>query len=468
MTNFFEEDKEISNLIQRYESFANGVENYFFDVSDFVEIIEFYLSKMKENKAQKAIVIALEQYPNATPILYKKVEMLVLKGQSHKALELLNSLAETNNDSEFYLLQGGIFTSLQKIKQADASFQKAIDQETDSENRQDILFRIGLAFQHVLEFSLALKYHYKLYEEDANFLDNLFEIAYCYEQLGRLENSIRFYNKYLDISPYSHKVWYNLGIIYNSLQRYEEAVDAYEYTLAINPNHTKAFFNKGNALFYLERYNEALACYFSYLDTEDNHSFTHTYIAECYEKLSDYPNAILHYEKAIKIDAELPDAWFGLGMVEKLKGNINGAISLLEKVAKLDQTYAECYAELGELYAEINEDTLAINAYRYAIIAEPEVLQYHLELAKFYHKKNNIAEAYKILVAIQNNFKDEAELFYYLSLFAFLLNEKTVAKLYLKKAKIIDDKQFHIIVNYCKKNASLVEKGQIDELLKLD
>ncbi len=161
MTNFFEEDKEITNLIQRYEAFSRGVENYFFDVADFVEIIEFYLSKMKENKAQKAVGIALEQYPNATPILYKQVEVLLLKGQAKKALDLLSNLAENNNDSEFYLLQGGVFTSLQKLKQADVAFQKAIEQEADDENRRDILFRIGLAFQHILEFNLALKYYYK-------------------------------------------------------------------------------------------------------------------------------------------------------------------------------------------------------------------------------------------------------------------------------------------------------------------
>ncbi len=467
MTNFFEEEHNTSDLIKRYEAYLRGEKLHFFEVSDYVEIIEFYLGNYQKIKAENAIATALEQYGEESPILYKKVELFVLQGYLQKALQLLEELSEANDDAEFHLLRGTVFTSMQKFQEANLAFQNAIEREEDNEHRQDLIFRIGLAFQHVSEFRFALQHHYKLYEEQPKDLENLFEMAYCYEQLGHFESSIRFYNKYLDISPYTHKVWYNLGIIYNRLQRYEEAVEAYDYTLAIRPTHSKAFFNKGNALFALKRYKEALSCYFSYLDYEDNHSFTHTYIGECYEKLGQYESAVLHYSRALEIDRNLSDAWFGLGMVAKLQGNIDKAIYFMEKAAKADQTYAECYAELGELYALINEDTLAINAYRYAIIAEPEIWQYHLDLAKFYHQRGNITEAYKILDAIQKDFTEEAELFYYLSLFAFLLDKKEEAKRYLQQAKYLDNEQFITIINYCKRNNVLIEEGQIDELLKL-
>lgn len=465
MTDFFEEENTTSALVQLYEATLRGEAFRFFDVFDYVDIIEYYLVNLQEDKAQDAIHAGLRQHGDSAAIQYKQAEMFVLRGMPQKALSLMEDLANKNNDAEFHLLRGTIFTAVGQFEEANASFQQAIAKE--EENQEELYFRIGLAFQQVFKFSLALQYHYKLYEINSADLDNLFEIAYCYEQLERFDNSIKFYNKYLDIAPYSHKVWYNLGIIYNRLQRYEAAVDAYDYTLAIRPKHSKAFFNKGNALFYLKNYKEALTCYFKYLNYEDNHSFTNTYIGECYEKMGQYESAVLHYNKALEIDAKLSDAWFGLGMVAKLQGKINDAIHLMEKAAKADETYAECYAELGELYSLIGEDALAINAYRYAIIAEPEVWQYHLELAKFYHKRNNIVQARNILEATKKDFKGEAELFYYLSLFCLLLDEKDCAKRYLKEARTIDNGQFDTIVNYCKTNETLVSKGKIDELLKL-
>ncbi|PVX50038.1 tetratricopeptide repeat protein [Balneicella halophila] len=465
MTNYFDENKDIAELVRLYEETLRGESFRYFDVFDYVDIAEYYLTTMQESKAENVISEALVQHPDAIELKYKQAEMYVLKGKTQKALNLIKELEQTSDDAEFHLLRGTIFTATGKYEEANSAFLMAI--ERDDENREELLFRIGLAFQHVFEFSLALQYHYKLYEESPNDLNNLFEVAYCYEQLERLDNSILFYNKYLDISPYSHKVWYNLGIIYNRLQRYEDAVEAYDYTLAIRPKHSKAYFNKGNALFYLGKYKEALTCYLKYLNYDDNHSLTNTYIAECYERLGEYESAVLHYNKALSIDPKLSDAWFGLGMVAKLQGNIYEAIQHMEKAAKTDGTFSECYIELGELYTLINEDTLAINAYRYAIIASPDALHNHIELAKFYHKKNNIQEAREVLEAVKKDFKEEAELFYYLSLFALLEDDLVEAKRYLKQAKSIDNGQFDELVNYCRRNEPLVSKGKIDDLLKL-
>lgn len=466
MTDFLNEDNSISALVALYEASLRGERFSYFDVFDYVDIVEYYLSQLQEDKAQDAIEAGLSQHNDAVELLYKQAEVFVLKGMQQKALQLIEDLSKNNDDTDFYLLQGRVFCAIGKYAEANIAFQMALDREEES--TADLYFRIGLSFQHVFEFRLALRYHYKLYEQEPENLENLFEVAYCYEQLDKLKNSIRFYNKYLDIAPYSHKVWYNLGIVYNRLQNYEEAIEAYDYALAIRPKHSKAFFNKGNALFYLQRYKEALTCYFTYLNYEDNHSFTNTYIGECYEKLGVYESAILHYKKALQIDDKLSDAWFGLGIVAKLQSRENDAIYYMEKAAKADETYAECYAELGELYTIIGEDALAVNAYRYAIIAEPEVWQYHLDLAKFYHKKSDISQALRVLEAVKKEFAGEAELFYYLSLFSLLMGDKQTAKEYFKNAQKIDNEQFDAILNYCRKNQTLVTKGQIDELLKLN
>lgn len=465
----FEEDYDVPGLISKYEQLIKTGITHYFDVDEYGVIIDYYISYMENEKAEESLNYAFLQHPDAVLLKCKKAELLMLSGKYKKALKLIDELEYIENTTDLQLLKGTVYISMGMYKKGVRAFELALTLEEDAIH--DLLFRIGLAFQHVLQFKIALKYHYRLYELDSEDLENIFELAYCYEQLGKFENSVKFYDKYLDIEPYSDKVWYNLGIIYNQLEEYEKAIEAYDYALAIRPKHGKSYFNKGNALFYMEKYEKAMGCYFKYLNYEDNHAYTHTYIGECYEKLNLFDNAVLHYQKAIDIDGEAYDAWFGLGMVAKIRGDIHEAISYLEKTAQINSYYSETYAELGDLYSEIGDDALALGAYRYASILEPRVWQYQLRLAQFHHRKGDIKEAKEVLKrtvkVLEEAGESEAELYYYLSLFSLLNGELNDAKRYLIHGKSMDNTLFDSVVNYCKRNTTLVSPMQLDELLKL-
>ena len=48
-----------------------------------------------------------------------------------------------------------------------------------------------------------------------------------------------------------------------------------------------------------------------------------------------------HLEKAIKINPDFSEAYFELGLLEKLEGNKNDALKLFKKAVSINKSFAE-------------------------------------------------------------------------------------------------------------------------------
>lgn len=464
----FEDNKnEISAIIASYEK--NLKENIarYFDVDDYLTLVDHYMLSSKIKRANMALETGLSQHPYSLDLKLKEAELLTMQNRHSEALTIIDFLEPLRNDTDLYLLKGIVLNTLNKSKDANKAFHKAIELEEDIEELYELYFKIGLSFQHIIKYKEALRYHKKLFELAPTHKENTFELAYCYEQLNLLSQSVKFYDKYLDENPYSEKVWYNMGIIHNKLQQYEEAIKAYDFALAISPNNKDALFNKGNAFFYQQKYDKSLSCYLQCLNFPDDHSFTHTYIGECYEKKGEFQSATLHYNKAIEIDEDLAEAWFGLGMVAKLQLHFGKAIFYMEQSIKKDNSYGESHLELGKIYETIGEKTLALSAYKYAALINPQVWYYLLELVTFYHRENKTDIALKLLEENIDIFNEEAEFHFYSSLFSLLLEKKDNAITHLKKGLSLDKEQFDSVLNYCKEYSHIIDKNKFNELQNL-
>lgn len=460
-------EDNISAIIANYEKNLKENTIQYFDVDDYIALIDYYILSSKINKANIALSIGLSQHPNALDLIQKKAEILTLDNEYNDALEIVEQLEPLKNDTDLFLLKGNILNNLNKLNDAKNAFEQAIRIEDNQEDLLDIYFKIGLSFQQVNKYKEAVKYHKSLFDLSPTHEENLFELAYCYEQMNIPDLCIKYYNIYLDENPYSEKIWYNLGIIYNKKKDYKKAIESYDFSLAIRPENKDAIFNKGNALFYQRNYNESLSCYLNCLNFPDNHSLTHTYIGECYEKKGEFDYAKMHYRKALEIDEDLAEAWFGLGMVAKLQLKFGEAIHYMEESIKKDSSYGESYLELAKIYEIIGEKTLALNAYKYPTLTIPHEWYYLLELVKFYHREQKTEIGLKLLEENREKFYDEVEYYYYISLFSFLTNKKEQAKHYLKEGLFLDKEQIDTILYYCQENMTLIGTDRFNEFKNL-
>lgn len=363
--NYSYED-ELKDAVQKFERMKKNNENYFFDVIEFENIIDYYIESNNSIKAFEAATLASEQHPNSVSIQLRKARVLLDRGRAVDALKILKKLESIEpGNHEIYVAKGTAMGIMGDIQGAKKMFDYALT--LDSDDMGNILFSITSVLQNLNYYEYMIPYMKRLIELEPEFNAHIYDLAYAYDKTGDFDSAISFYLKYLDNEPFSDSAWYNLGIIYNKLDEFEKALEAYDFALAINSQNTFAIFNKGNILCNLDRYAEAIPVYHEYLENEPESFETLTYLAESYEKTGDFVLARKYYHEAIDLAPEFADPWFGLGIIALETGNPDESMIFLRKAVRLDDENPEIWYMLGKAHYAKEEKKAALRCFREAL-----------------------------------------------------------------------------------------------------
>ena len=72
-------------------------------------------------------------------------------------------------------------------------------------------------------------------------------------------------------------------------------------------------------------------------------------ITECYLNLEQYPEALQHYRKAIRLNKNNANAWYGSGLIMWMEGNLSEATTDLKKALKLDDENPDFWLMFGKV-----------------------------------------------------------------------------------------------------------------------
>ena len=292
------EEKNRKEIVNRYETLLNNKKPFYFDVTDFESIIEFYVEQNKFKRAFEATNIALNFFPQAPEIKIKKAQLLLDKGKPVEALsELKTAIIHDPKNFEIFLLLGITYLNLNNYKESIRQFEECIKILPDEVKKDEIFLTMGFHLSHANKFTSAIKYLSKSIE--INNIDAITEIAYCYDCLTNYNKCIEYYLKAIDIEPLLEVNWYNIGLAYIKTKSYEKAFEALDYSLAIDPSYLSAILAKAHILFYLEKYNEAVEVYKEYLKYDSEYADVFYSIGECYEKIDDVKNAIKYFSQLL-------------------------------------------------------------------------------------------------------------------------------------------------------------------------
>jgi tetratricopeptide (TPR) repeat protein len=122
--------------------------------------------------------------------------------------------------------------------------------------------------------------------------------------------------------------------------RYEEAIAAYQDAIAIDPSYAHYRFSVAELCFELQRYAEAAHVYAELVQREPHHV----------------------------------QAWAGLGRAAHLLGEDHHAIAALEQAILLAPQWAEPLYEAAVLYASRDDDALAEDRLRRALVSDPRLV----------------------------------------------------------------------------------------------
>lgn len=455
------QDEEYSELVNRYEEMVKQKTSYFFDVSEFENIIDYYIDSNNANNALDVVKYATQQHPGSVSIQLKKAQVLIDKGLAANALKVIEQieLIEYSN-SDVFLVKGSALNIIGRYNEAEKAFDHAIDVSID--DKVDIIHTVAQSFEQIGRYKTALKYLHQAFDLESNNIMLLYDIGYCYEKLGQINRSIDYYNQYLDLEPFSENGWYNLGILYNKSENYPKAIEAYEFAIAINPDFSVAYFNLANTFSNKEDYHSAILNYKEYLKFDGKSVEILTYIGDCYDNLKEFDIALNYYDEALSEDPFYADAMYGKANVLYSMGKMKKALPWVEKAIVIDDLNPEYHYLIGNIYTDTDQLDFAIESYKKAVDIDPEELDFVIALSDAYIRKELFFEASNVLIEYTKDHSGNAIIYFRLSGCFLNLKKQKKALDYFEKGLKLDQKKYEEAV---KLFPEIVENKSINKLL---
>ncbi|MBI9053106.1 MAG: tetratricopeptide repeat protein [Bacteroidales bacterium] len=454
-------DEEYSELVNRYEEMVKRKTKYFFDVSEFENIIDYYIDTNKANNALDVVKFASQQHPGSVSLELKKAQVFVDKGYVSRALQVIEYVEKIEyTNSDVFLIKGSALNISGHYKEAEKAFDTAIDLTID--DKIDVIHTVAQSFEQIGQYKTALKYLHNAFDLDSSNIMLLYDIGYCYEKLGQINRSIEYYKQYLDKEPFSENGWYNLGILYNKNENYTKAIDAYDFAIAINPDFSVAYFNLANSYSNKEDFHSAILNYKEYLKFDGKSVEILTYIGDCYDGLKEYDTALKYYDQALTEDNFYSDAIYGKANVMFRVGKSAQALPLVENAIVIDDLNPEYYFLLGNVNVDLNNWKKAIVAYKKAVDIDPEELDFVVALSEAYVKNKEYIKAINTLTEFSKDHSGNATICFKLAA-CYLLDKKPKKSLETFETGLkLDPKKYQEAVTIF---PEIIENKSINKLL---
>ena len=354
-----------SDSILKFESMIKSNKFLFFDTDEFESIIIYYLESGNSSMANKAIKMAVEQYPNNSSIQLLKVEALIFENKIDQAEKIINSLFEIDKNNSEIIIQKSRILSKRKKHLESISLLKNI--KKDCEFYSDALIIIGKEYLFIDNFESAkekFKEYIKDYQLDYAVLNNL---LYCFDALGNTDNTIIYLNDFLEENPYCEVAWHQLGKQYLKKELYKEALTAFDFAIISDDSFVGAYLEMGKVLEKLNKINQAIEQYEIVIKIDEPNPFALYRVACCHNKLGNIDLAISFYNKTVIEDPVHDSAWMSLASNYYRQKDYKEAANHLIKAIEIDSENVKYW----ELYCKINVD---LSKYEEVEISFKEIL----------------------------------------------------------------------------------------------
>lgn len=216
-----------------------------------------------------------------------------------------------------------------------ASPQKQL--EKARENDPKYQYNLGLLYMNNNNLDDAIKYFKKTLSLDSSYYLALNALGLAYSIKGELQEAVNYYNKCLEVNPSFSEARNNLGTVYQELGYLDKAEEEFKRVVADQTYASKelAYFNLGRLYYLRNEFDKAL--YFAENAIMTNNRFAMAFnlkglVLEKQEKIQE---ALIFFEKAVKIVPEDVNFNFNLGAAYFKDNQFARAKEIFEKIAPL-------------------------------------------------------------------------------------------------------------------------------------
>lgn len=395
----FSMEEESNDIIKRYEQFLSGSATGYFDVEELENIVEYYLRHGRTKDCNKVLDLGLKLHPNNSTLKTKRAKIYLATGDDQKAFRVLDSLAESM-DYEVILLKIEILVKFGRLDEAAILGDKLIVNESD--DLDNVCLDIAYVYLSQNKTKQALDLLEKGDEFNNQNTELLYELAFCYEQNESFDKAINVNKRIIDIDPFANEAWFNLGQLYFALQEFTKALEAYEYAMAIDEKDSLTCVQKGHVHFQLNQFEEAIETYQEY-KRMSSYGFWQTdiFIAECYEKMEKYEEAISYYNQSLEAHAENYDALTGIAICLLEQEKFTESMPFIQQALDLNPEASDAWVYMAEAYIGLDDVDNALLAYLKSISIDSDQPDTMMAIANICMEKAEYELAIKYYLAAE-------------------------------------------------------------------
>lgn len=345
--NYFSQS-DLNNLVLRFEQMVQDGSSSYYEVDDLESLLDHFMMHQRLELAFKVVETAHEQHPTNRQLSIKEAELLSLADKHAEALNLLSEVEILESfNPDFHMTKASILSQIGRYEKAISSLHEALKCTNDE---LDVIYmNLAIEHQNLEQYNDAIAYLQQALDTNPLNEDALYELAYCYELTKNYEEAVTTFKRLIDKTPYNGHAWFNLGAAYQALGAYDKALTAFDYVILIDEQFHAAYFNKANVLVRLERHGEAIDLYKRALAFDILDSLIYFYIGDCYDHIGDFKNALVNFEKSLKKDETMAEAWIGASSALDELGRELEALEYARKALQLDPENGDYHCFLAGL-----------------------------------------------------------------------------------------------------------------------
>jgi len=160
-----------------------------------------------------------------------------------------------------------------------------------------------------------------------------------------------------------------------------ESVTEYLLALSYDENNKDAFKGIGLSYKQLGKIQNAIIAFEKAVKLSPFDKNVRYELAGCYYQNNNLKQAFKEYKRVIKLDPDFTDAQNNLALVHELCGETDMSIKIYNKIIETDPSYLSAYNNLGSLYLRMENFSMALKVFRKAIKINKEFSRAYLGLA---------------------------------------------------------------------------------------
>jgi tetratricopeptide (TPR) repeat protein len=292
-------------------------------------------------------------------------------------------------------------------------------------------------------------------------VEALLEQARGAESAGSYSAAESLYRQALVLAPENLETLKRLGILEQTELKFDDSIRLFKQVLAIDSAYTEVNFFLGVSYFGKNDLSESIDSFYRELKTPNPHPRSHYYLALACQSSGRIEEAISQLNQSLAQNTKDADALYELARIHK-----NASLRSIEMLRALDPDSFQLHALMGEIDAEQEHYSEAIEEYQAALAKRPDAQGIHFAIGVAYWAQRQMEPAEKAFKDAWKENPNDVMTNLYLGDIAVRYQRFSDALKFLLVAEFGQPKmaQVHILLGQCYRGQNELEKAKAEFL----